>query len=434
VEEDHVSQSAAVLLDRIVRQGRAFGIHVLLGSQTLGGAYTLARATIGQMVIRIALQCNEADAYLIMDQDNPAPRLLSRPGEGIYNDAAGSIEGNSPFQTVWLPEEVRDSYLAKIRARADQSQKQYPGPFVFEGNAPADVKENPLLNELLNAPSFGRADPALRDQDARQRVPTGSKVPATARIWLGAPNSIKGPTEAVFQRQSGSNLLIVGQSEERALTLLSVALVSLAAQYPKKSARFILLDSSPPGFPQREFLQRVIKAVPHEIIQANNSNLAEIMNGLAEDLKRGDEKGRAPETFVLIHGLQNYKKLRQEDDFSFSSSDAGSAANPAAVLLNLINEGSSHGFHVIATCDTYNNVNRFLGRKTLTEFEMRVLFQMSASDSASLIDAPDASTLGLHRALYYNDREGYIETFRPYALPGNDWIEEVTQQLKRLLG
>ena len=55
-----------------------------------------------------------------MDQDNPAPRLLSRPGEGIYNDAAGSIEGNSPFQTVWLPEEVRDRYLAKIRARADQ--------------------------------------------------------------------------------------------------------------------------------------------------------------------------------------------------------------------------------------------------------------------------------------------------------------------------
>jgi len=422
-EEDRVSQSAAVLLDRIVRQGRAFGIHVLLGSQTLGGAYTLARATIGQMVIRIALMCNEADAYLIMDQDNPAPRLLTRPGEGIYNDMAGSLEGNSPFQTVWLPEEVRDGYLAKIRARADQNQNQYPGPFVFEGNAPADVKENDLLNELLKSPNtFSHS------------VSGGKQIPASARIWLGAPNSIKGPTEAVFQKQSGSNLLIVGQSDERALTLLSVALVALAAQYPKNSARFIVLDSSPPGFPQRDFLQRIIKSVPHEIIQANNSNLAEIMNGLAGDLKRGDDKNHAPETFVLIHGLQNYKKLRQEDDFSFSSSDAGSAANPAAVLMSLISEGPGQGFHVIATCDTYNNVNRFLGRKTLTEFEMRVLFQMSASDSASLIDAPDASTLGLHRALYYNDREGYIETFRPYALPGNDWIEEVEQQLKRMLG
>ena len=68
VEDDRISQTAAVLLDRIVRQGRAFGIHVVLGSQTLGGAYTLARTTLGQMVVRIALQCNEADALLIMDE------------------------------------------------------------------------------------------------------------------------------------------------------------------------------------------------------------------------------------------------------------------------------------------------------------------------------------------------------------------------------
>jgi S-DNA-T family DNA segregation ATPase FtsK/SpoIIIE len=212
VEEDRVSQGAAVLLDRIIRQGRAFGIHVLLGSQTLGGAYTLARATIGQMVIRIALQCNEADAYLIMDQDNPAPRLLSRPGEGIYNDTAGSIEGNSPFQTVWLPDQERDGYLAKIRTRADKNR--YPGPIVFEGNAPADIGENLPLRLALESPAVKPATPP--------------------RLWLGAPNSIKGPTEAVFQRQSGSNLLIVGQSEERTLTALSVAVISLAAQRPAR--------------------------------------------------------------------------------------------------------------------------------------------------------------------------------------------------------
>ncbi len=414
VEEDRISQGAAVLLDRIIRQGRAFGIHVLLGSQTLGGAYTLARATIGQMVIRIALQCNEADAYLIMDQDNPAPRLLSRPGEGIYNDTAGSIEGNSPFQTVWLPDVERDGYLAKIRERADK--KQYPGPIVFEGNAPADIWENLPLRATLESPAV--------------------KPSVSARVWLGAPNSIKGPTEAVFQRQSGSNLLVVGQSEERTLTLLSVALVSLAAQYPPGSARFIVLDSTPSGFPQREFLQDVIRAVPHEVIQVGNSNLAEAMNGLAEELKRrtDDENAKAPETFILVQGLQNFKKLRQEDEFSFSSGDAGAAPNPAAALLNLINEGPGRGFHVIAACDTYTNVTRFLGRKTLSEFEMRVLFQMSASDSASLIDNPDAATLGLHRAIFYNDREGYIETFRPYAQPGREWIEEVAQNLASVRG
>ncbi len=212
-EEDRVSQGAAVLLDRIVRQGRAFGIHVLLGSQTLGGAYTLARATIGQMVIRIALQCNEADAYLIMDQDNPAPRLLSRPGEGIYNDAAGAIEGNSPFQAVWLSDRTRDHFLGLIRARADQDGDKYPGPIVFEGNAPADVRENLLLNSLLrSAPVPGAAaqkgEPALEILETPQKpqvaAPEDGRAPAPPRIWLGAPNSIKGPTEACFQRRAAA--------------------------------------------------------------------------------------------------------------------------------------------------------------------------------------------------------------------------------------
>ena len=406
-EEDRISQGAAVLLDRIVRQGRAFGIHVLLGSQTLGGAYTLARATIGQMVIRIALQCNEADAYLIMDQDNPAPRLLSRPGEGIYNDAAGALEGNSPFQAVWLSDKIRDGYLVKIRERADKFAEQYPGPIVFEGNAPADVRENiPLRLALQNA---------------------AVQIPAQASVWLGAPNSIKGPTEAIFRRQSGGNLLVVGQSEERTTTILAVALVSLAAQFPKDSARFVVFDSTPPGFPQREFLERIVKTVSHERVQASNSNLSEVMTGLAEELKRrGENESSGSEVFVLIGGLQNFKKLRQEDEFSFSSSDA--ASSPAATLLNLITEGPARGIHVIVTCDTYNNVSRYLGRKTLSEFEMRVVFQMSASDSASLIDAPAGATLGLNRALFYNDREGSLETFRPYAQPDNEWIEGIARR------
>ena len=407
-EEDRISQGAAVLLDRIVRQGRAFGIHVLLGSQTLGGAYTLARATIGQMVIRIALQCNEADAYLIMDQDNPAPRLLSRPGEGIYNDAAGSIEGNSPFQAVWLSDKTRDGYLAKIRERADQNAEQYPGPIVFEGNAPADVRENIPVRLAL------------------QKV--APQIPAQASVWLGAPNSIKGPTEAVFRRQSGANLLVVGQSEERTTTILAMTLVSLAAQFPKSAARFVMLDSTPPGFPQREFLERIVTAIPQETVRATNGNLAEVMADLAAELnRRAENEASGPEIFVLIQGLQNFKKLRQEDEFSFSSS-AGAAVTPAATLLNLITEGSARGIHVIITCDTYNNVSRHLGRKTLSEFEMRVVFQMSASDSASLIDSPAAATLGLNRALFYNDREGSLETFRPYAQPDGGWLEELARQ------
>lgn len=414
VEEDNIAQSASVLLDRIVRQGRAFGIHVLLGSQTLGGAYTMARTTMGQMVVRIALQCNEADAYLIMDDSNPAPRLLSRPGEGIYNDAAGAKEGNSPFQAVWLSDDDRDGYLDRIQEKARQSAVPFAAPIVFEGDAPADIRENVLLERVLRAELL--------------------TTPSAPRIWLGAPNSIKGPTEAVFQRQGGNNLLLVGQRDDAILAIFASALISLSAQFPTGAARFILFDGSPAGSAPREFLEKIVRAIPHAVTIVKNSDLAETMNELTAAMKgrvEGEDATNGPATFLFIHGIQKFSKLRYEEDFSFSS-DAGSAANPATQMSNLICGGASVGFHVIASVDTYNNVNRFLSKKALGEFEMRVLFQMSANDSASLIDSTKAGNLGLHRALLYNEQEGHIELFRPYALPGNEWIEQAGRDLSRL--
>ena len=415
VEDDKVAQTASLLLDRIVRQGRAFGIHVFLGSQTLGGAYSVARTTLGQMVIRIALQCNEADSYLIMDENNPAPRLLSRPGEGIYNDAAGAVEGNSPFQAVWLPDEVRESYLDKIRARADQRSVPYPDPIVFEGDVPADIRENPLLKVLLQAP-------AVR--------PSG-----VGRVWLGAPNSIKGPTEALFQRQSGNNLLIVGQRDEAVLSIFASALFSLSAQFCAGTARFIVADATTPGTPQRDFVEGIVRLIPHPIRLVKNSDLPEVLAELAADLKaRTDEAyaTAAPTTFVFIHDLQKFSKLRYEEDFAFSS-DESTAANPAVILNTLLTEGAGRGIHVVCSSDSYNNVSRFLSRKALGEFEMRVLFQMSVNDSASLIDSPKAGNLGLHRALFYNEKEGYTEVFRPYAPPASDWLQQAAGSLARLV-
>src|SRR5437660_6271871 len=139
-------------MDRLVLQGRAFGLPVLLGSHTLGGAYTLARSTIDQMAVRIALQCSESDAYLILSKDNAAARLLSRPGEAIYNDQNGLVEGNDIFQVVWLAEDERDDYLRRIHDLARQRGYVAPRPtIVFEGNVPADVAKNDLLGDLLAA-------------------------------------------------------------------------------------------------------------------------------------------------------------------------------------------------------------------------------------------------------------------------------------------
>ena len=404
VEDDRVAQNAAVLLDRIVRQGRAFGIHVILGSQTLGGAYTLARTTFAQMAVRIALQCDEADAYLIMDESNAAPRLLSRPGEGVYNDSSGAVEGNSPFQTVWLSDEERETQLDQIARMAKERSLEQREFVVFEGNAPADIKAN---DELATALSTDAA-----------------KAPDLPLAWLGAPNAIKGPTCAAFGLQSGSHLLILGQNDEMSFSMMISSLISLAAQYPKGQAEFVVVDALPDHSLHREMLDQVVSLVPHTVRTLRDDSLEEMMEYLDSKLERGEKEPGEPgaAVFVLVFGLQLFKKLKPEDEFSFGASDGEGVSKPGDVFDRIVREGPALRIHTIVTVDSYNSAQRFLNRKALSEFEMRVLFQMSANDSAALIDNTKASQLGLHRALFYNERRGHLETFRPYALPESDWV------------
>ena len=405
-EDDSVAQGAALLLDRIVRQGRAFGIHVFLGSQTLGGAYTLARTTLGQMVIRIALQCNEADAALIMDDTNTAPRLLSRPGEGIYNDAAGAVEGNSPFQVVWLTDEERDANLVKISQFSKEHGFGAKRPIVFEGNMPADVRDNALLAAALANPP--------------------AKAPADPKCWLGMPNAIKGPTEAMFPRQSGRHLLLVGQNDEAVAAIMGLGMLALAAQHPRTSPpKFYLVHGALAGTPDCEFLESIAQGHA-QLSQGHEA--PEFIAEIHAEMKRRSDEGSAgdPPIYLFIHGLQKFRKLRYEEDFSFGGDDA---PKPGTQLNEIISEGPPVGLHLITSLDTLNNVNRSISRKAVSELGMRVLFQMSANDSASLIDSPKASMLGLHRALFYSEHESRLETFRPFALPDAGWVAEAMQAI-----
>ncbi len=411
-EDDAVAQQAALLLDRIVRQGRAFGVHVVLGSQTLGGAYTLARSTMGQMAVRIALQCNEADSYLILGEDNAAGRLLSRPGEAIYNDLSGLVEGNSPFQVVWLPDADQMAHLRAIREKAEQENWTPQEPaIVFEGNVPAELGRNARLQQLLAHPA---------------ECADG----ASDRLWLGEASTIKGPTEAVFTRRSGSNLLMVGHRADSALGIVAAAVFSLCAHHDGDGARIVILDGSSPDSDQRGYLRDLAAAVPHAVKLVEHREVPQAVEELADAVKarQAGAGGEQDRVFVIVFGLQRLRMLRQEEDFGFSV-DEDEKPTPDKCFATILTDGPEHGVHTIVWCDSLTNLNRALNRKTLHEFEMRVLFQMSPTDSAELTDTPLASKLGLYKALLFIEADGITETFRPYGIP----TPEVMARLRELL-
>ncbi|MBT6919667.1 MAG: cell division protein FtsK [Planctomycetaceae bacterium] len=422
VEDDKLAQDCSLVLDRLVRQGRAFGMHVLLGSQTLGGSYSLPRATMGQMAVRVALQCNEADSSLILSEDNTAARLLTRPGEAIYNDANGMVEGNHPFQVVWLGEERREKYLGKLRKLADSRTDIPELPrLVFDGNDAADPDANLLLRELIDS---GTID---------------GKPPIAPMAWLGDAIAIKDPTVAAFRRQGGTNLLIVGQREDLATSILSMATVSLAAgsdPYPGgavgKASRFVLFEPAIAEEHPETMLSRLTEHLPHEIEVVSRLGVVDAFSDLAAEVQRrlDEQILDAESVFIVIRDLARFREIRRnENDFGFSMSGE-QEATPAQQLVTILRDGPTVGIHAVIWCDSLTNLQRTFERGTLKEFELRVLFQMSGTDSSQLVENPAAGRLGEQRALFVQEETGTLEKFRPYQFPSDEWLTNLSARLR----
>ena len=255
--------------------------------------------------------------------------------------------------------------------------------------------------------------------------------------------AIKDPTAALFRRQGGNHLLIVGQNAEAALGIMAAALLSLAAQYPpptsdrvRSGARFVILDGTPEDDPQAGALARVAAVLP---APGRGRRPGATPPG---SWPRSPPRSRAaqqpdaddgPEVFLLIHDLGRFRDLRRrEDDFGFGS--PGEDATPADHLAAILKEGSALGVHLVVWSDNLNNLNRAFDNQAIREFETRVLFQMSSNDSAHLLDAPHASKLGPNRALFSGEEQARLEKFRPYGLPADEWLDRVRERFRRRAG
>ena len=102
---------------------------------------------------------------------------------------------------------------------------------------------------------------------------------------------------------------------------------------------------------------------------------------------------------------------------------------PDKVFGDLIREGPTYGIHLLIWVDTPVSIDRTFDRGAMREFDNRILFQMSAADSSTLIDSPAANKLGPNRALAYSEEQGTMEKFRPYALLNKDWLARLQASL-----
>ena len=413
--EDRVSARAALLMDRLGSSGAGVRNSCASGIADSGWHIHWHAARLGQVAVRIALQCSESDAHLILSEENSAARLLSRPGEAIYNDANGMVEGNHPFQIAWLDEETRESMILDLTTRPEADEYEVDRMIVFEGNVPPTMSDCRLLNRWL----AGEDD-----------VTHSDGLP----IWVGDPIAIADPVCIRLTRSGGQNLLIVGQETELADELLASMIISLcggrtAGGFARVNELTVCHDGR-----DRSSLTRFSESFPghqfHHLSVKQGPDVEKSIEVLSNELARreADTSADSPGVVLVVRELGQFRFLRKdEDDLGFGSYGSPKAVTSASRLADLIRRGPAVGIHVVIFSDSFNNAVRWLSSSLIREFSYRIAFRMNQTDSASLLDSPVASTLDSGRAVLYRDLTGEAEKFRPFSWPTRGWLSSIPQ-------
>jgi DNA segregation ATPase FtsK/SpoIIIE, S-DNA-T family len=391
-EEDRLAREAGRLLADIAKRGAAFGLHLLLATQSPGGPLTAyLRPVYEQMALRIALGCTQPSvSQAILGEGNDAATKLVRAGDAIYNDRRG--EGANPVMRIAvLPTRERLKLIAAIRSLAPG--RDYPPPASFDPDTPAE---------------FAPMDPPA----ASGRTVQASPVQA----WLGEAIEIKPATAATFERYVRSNLLVVG-SEEHGHGLLLATLLSVAVQRSPADVRFTIAEFTRPSSSFHGFFASA-ERLPHQVRTADRKTAGAALDDLVAELdtrlaepERPDGSPQ-PEVFFLIAGMHRWHELVTEGDY-------GRPSETSACLVRVAEAGPDVGIHVVAWADSYTTAERALRRAGLAHFGLRAAARLlSPAESDALLGVSAAAGLDDNRALY-RDTEWpaeQVEKFKPYSI------------------
>ena len=398
-ENDYIKNKVNIILDNIIKQGRAFGINILFSSQTLTGD-TILPSTRNLFEIRIALMCSENDQQIIFEENNKSAKDLVNSGDGIYNDKMGKNGYNKKFKAFYV-EDDRSNLNILIKNISNYSksilnQKKLKSQIIFRSSELALIEKSTLNNFV----------PAINSN--------------TYFLWLGQPIAIDDDVKAVFKKQGGSNLLIVGTDDNLILKMIFTVIVSLMKQSKNNGNKFFLFNGNDSDTISFKSLENIVNVAKSKSFLFNSYEEQETKNALLVIKKEIDERilnrnKKYPTFFVILSSIQRIRIFRKTTV----------ATEETKLLTFIIKEGSNVGVHVILNIDSYNTISNKIfesGQQFLNEFSQRIVTQISKTESTTIISTDKGFNLGNNRAYYYWETENKFQKFKPFELPTKNWF------------
>ncbi|SNQ47153.1 Cell divisionFtsK/SpoIIIE (modular protein) [Frankia canadensis] len=416
--DDDIARRATECLETLTRMGRAYGIHVLLASQTPSSPVRMGDS-MRQMAVRIALRCDDQTSRRILAENNPAATELRPQGEAIYNPSFGQVGRDSRFQVAFHDESLRVATLDALRDRArDLPSNRVPQ--VYDGYRPGDITRDGEFTRLATAGAGAGGGSAASPSRA-------------LRLWLGEPMGLAGPVSVELAARAQRGLLVIGEDDENVGVIVAV-LTSLAAAGVGRggppgadtvSDAVSVVDFTPPDhrYPTvHDELTVLLPGLRHLGGGAHLAHLEELAE-LAETRAADDDLTVdlvADSRVVILHGLHRARGIAQ-------APGAWKASGLAVPLGTLLQQGSDAGIFVIATLPAAGV--RRVSREILNEFGVVLTHRYGESfdERINALAGRRTARLRAGQALLVDD--GTPTRLRPYTIPPPGWLKDFARTL-----
>lgn len=424
---DEFAKKSATIMERIVRQGRAFGVHLILASQSYSNITGIDRTVFDQMAVRIVLKCSKADANLLLDNGSTEIDQISidDPGRAVYNSEAGNKEYNSHFRVAYIAPEKHRDMLQEISDRTI-SYADKPTRILL-----SNIEDNKY--SIFN--QFATYEP--------------NRCTVPGRLYIGEPLSVTNNMNMDLVRSDNSNLLMLGNDTEKARSMFAFAILSLCINYwvknrkaPEKPFIYLLnckpLDDSyfkdTPQIIASELLPEYVRYIHC----GDESATQEVLSELHDNIKDSNKPICATDKFFFVFGYQRAEelkseiKLSQSDDidslFNIMSSNSNRPQlSPKEIFHTIVKDGAKHGIHVILWQDSFSALEQD-DNNIMSYFNLKVAFDMSPEEFSRSVGANDVSLMSENNAIYYNKARDN-QKFRPYQAPDEEWLKDISAKL-----
>ena len=424
---DKIGKESAEMMERIVRQGRAFGVHIILASQSYSNVGGLDKSVYDQMAVRIVLKCSKTDASLLLgDGSSDVDQIsIDDPGRAIYNSEAGNKEYNSHFRVAYIDPSKHRGILEGISERTCKLSNNKTRILL------SNIEDNKysIFNQFT-------------EYSAEE-----CKIPG--RLYLGEPLSVVNNLNMDLIRNEYANMLMVGSDSDKARSMFAFAMLSLAINYwvshNKKAPDepFIyFLNYKPlrddyfidaPGLLAKKLLTKYVKNIPI----SNPSEIKNTIQKLYSASLDSQSSAASENKYLMVFGYQRAEDLKSEDKVAekqdimsmMSSRNQGPTHSMKEMIEVILTMGAQNGIHSVFWQDDFKALD-FADRKLITYFYQKIAFDMSKEDYSQFVGVNDISQFGENTAVY-NNRIDDTRSFRPYQSPDKEWLETVCESLNQ---